>query len=90
MATSIRLRPIKKVVSARELPACWPERERFAPAERVIVWIELEDEELARATSFQQLMDLGERAKTRGLPPRSSTASCMTPSNRFVFDSTVI
>jgi hypothetical protein len=70
MATRSKSRPIKKLVSARELPAAWPERERFAPDDRVVVWIELEDEELGRATSLQQLMDIiGERAKARGLTP---------------------
>lgn len=70
MVTRTKTRPIKKVVSARDLPASWPEREQFAPDDRVIVWIEPEDEELARAASLQQLMDIvGERAKARGLTP---------------------
>jgi hypothetical protein len=70
MATRTRARPIKKIVAARELPASWPERERFAPDDRVIVWIEPEDEELARAASLQQVMDIiGERATARGLTP---------------------
>jgi hypothetical protein len=70
MGTSTKSRPIKKVVAARELPAGWPERERFAPHDRVIVWIEPDDEELGRATSLPELMDLiGKRAKARGLTP---------------------
>jgi hypothetical protein len=70
MATGTKTRPIKKIVSASDLPASWPEREQFAPDDRVIVWIEPEDEELARAASLQQLMDIiGERAKARGLTP---------------------
>ena len=71
MATRTRSRPIKKIVSACELPAAWPEREQFAPDDRVIVWIEPEDEELGRAASLQQLMDIiGGRAKARGLNPK--------------------
>jgi hypothetical protein len=71
MATKSKARPIKKVVPARELPAGWPERERFEPDDRVIVWIEPEDEELERAGSLQQLMDIiGERAQARGLTPK--------------------
>ena len=70
MATRTKARSIKKVVSARELPASWPERARFAPDDRVVVWIEPEDEELACAQSLQQVMDIiGERAKARGLTP---------------------
>jgi hypothetical protein len=68
MTAKTKTRPIKKIVSARELPAEWPERKRFAPDDRVIVWIEPEDEALGRAASLQQLMDIiGERAKARGL-----------------------
>jgi hypothetical protein len=70
MATKTKARPIKKIVSARELPAEWPERNGFAPDDRVIVWIEPEDEALGHAASLQQLMDIiGERAKARGLTP---------------------
>jgi hypothetical protein len=70
MASRTRLRPIKKVVSARELPATWPERKKFGPDDRLVVWIEPEDEELGRAASLQQLMDIiGKRAKARGLTP---------------------
>jgi hypothetical protein len=70
MATRTNARPIKKIVPARELPAEWPERKRFAPDDRVIVWIEPEDEELGRAASLQQLTDLiGKRTKARGLAP---------------------
>ena len=50
--------------------AAWSERERFAPDDRVIVWIEPEDQ-LARAASLQQLMDIiGRRAEARGLTPK--------------------
>jgi hypothetical protein len=70
IATRTKARPIKKIVLARELPAEWSERERFAPDDRVNVWIEPDDEELGRAASLQQLMDIiGERAKARGLTP---------------------
>jgi hypothetical protein len=70
MASRTKTRPIKKIVLARELPATWPEREQFAPEDRVIVWIEPEDQELERAASLQQVMDIiGERAKARGLTP---------------------
>jgi hypothetical protein len=70
MATRTKTGPIKKILAARELPAAWPEREQFAPDDRVIVWIEPEDEELRRAASLQQVMDIiGARAKARGLTP---------------------
>jgi hypothetical protein len=70
MATRTKSRLIKKIVPARELPAEWPERNRFAPDDRVIVWIEPQDEELEGAASLQQLIDIiGERAKARGLTP---------------------
>jgi hypothetical protein len=72
MVTRTESRPIRKIVSARELPAAWPERKRFAADDRVIVWIEPEDEELGRAASLQQLMDIiGGRAKERGLTPET-------------------
>jgi hypothetical protein len=73
MATRTKVWPIKKIMPARELPAEWPERKRFAPDDRVLVWIEPDDEELGRAASLQQLMDIiGERATARRLTPREA------------------
>jgi hypothetical protein len=75
MATDAESPSIKKVLPARELPAAWPERERFAPDDLVTVWIEPEDEELARAASLQRVMDIiGERAQARGLTPEKLDA----------------
>jgi hypothetical protein len=80
MATRTKTRPIKKIVSARELPATWPEREQFAPDDRVIVWIEPEDQEFARAASLQQVMDIiGERAKARSDPRKARRLIVLTP-----------
>ena len=75
MAARTQVRSIRKTLPARELPATWPERERFAPDDLVTIWIEPEDEELRRAASLQQVMDIiGERAKARGLTPEKLDA----------------
>jgi hypothetical protein len=71
----MRTRSIKKTVVARELPSTWPERDEFAPEDRVTVWIEPEDAELERATTLAQLMDLiSARAQARGLTQRKLKA----------------
>jgi hypothetical protein len=58
----------KKSVLARELPLEWQEEGRLGPEDRVTVWIEPEDQELARAGSLRELMDvIGRRAEQRGL-----------------------
>lgn len=64
----MKLQVVKKSLKARELPAEWRERGQFDPEERVTVWIEREDAELAAAASLQELMDIiGRRADARGL-----------------------
>jgi hypothetical protein len=58
----------KKSVLARELPLEWQEEGRLGPEDRVTVWIEPEDQELARVGSLRELMDvIGRRAEQRGL-----------------------
>ena len=53
---------------ARDLPTGWREEGRFAPDDRVTVWIDPEDAELAAATSLSAIMDIiGRRAGERGL-----------------------
>lgn len=75
MTTNTKLPQIRKVVPARELPASWPERGRFAPDDLVAVWIEPEDAELAQAVSLSELMNIvGGRAKARGLTPKKLDA----------------
>ncbi len=59
---------LKRTIPARELPAEWREQGRFAPDDRVTVWIELEDPELAGAASLRAVMDIvGRRMQERGL-----------------------
>ena len=59
---------IKKTLAARDLPAEWREEGRFAPDDRVTVWIEPEDAELAGAASLRAVMDvIGRRMGERGL-----------------------
>ena len=60
----------KKTITARELPPSWQQEGRFAPDDRVTVWVEPEDAELATASSLSALMDtIGRRAEARGLTP---------------------
>jgi len=64
----MKMVPIKKSLSARELPADWLAQGQFAPDDRVTVWIEPEDPELASAASLKEIMNLvGKRAEKRGL-----------------------
>jgi hypothetical protein len=73
-------RLIKKIVMARELPKAWPERDQFAPEDRVTVWIEPADAELDTATTLAGLMDLiSTRARSRGLDPAKLKAALDEP-----------
>ena len=59
---------LKKTLAARELPPEWREEGGFAPDDRVTVWIEPEDAELAGAASLRAIMDvIGRRMQERGL-----------------------
>ena len=59
---------LKKTLAARELPPEWRDEGRFAPDDRVTVWIEPEDAELAGAASLRAIMDvIGRRMQERGL-----------------------
>lgn len=58
----------KKAIEARELPAAWQQEGQYSPDDRVTVWVEPQDPELAGAASLRELMDIvGRRARERGL-----------------------
>ena len=64
----MRMPVLKKTLAARELPPEWRKQGRFAPDDRVTVWIEPEDAELAGAASLRAIMDvIGRRMQERGL-----------------------
>lgn len=58
----------KRTIEARELPAAWREEGQFAPDDRVTIWVEPEDPELAEAASLGEIMNIiGRRMQERGL-----------------------
>ena len=62
------MKVIYKTVLASDLPAAWREEGGFAPTDRVVVRVEPDDPELAKAARLVEVMEIvGRRARARGL-----------------------